>query len=364
MAKFCIKCGKPLAIGEICACIRTETSPEKSAQADSTINQSQANAETGCVTPAATISVPNYVMQEPPAYAKAYAQEYTYIKSSVKEPPPYALYETGTPQANSPYFEPLAQIVEDSPDEIAQKPIVQGTAFTPVNYLSRLVKVTVSIFKTPATMLQRFVAAQDYQVAVAYIVILALSIAGFMAVFFHQVNASFIEYTIQYDVISTLDANTAFPLGTIFVLTLACSIGLSALFAAVLLLLNRVMMKAETNFPQMLCVAGAKCIAAVPFVLAGMGVAFFSIKAAVILACLGLPLSYVFVAAALKSISAQEENKAAHILFLSFAVITIATVFAVRLLFPLCIPKIFATLFGPVDYSSISWIVFINYLFQ
>ena len=362
MAKFCIKCGKPLAVGEICACIWAETSPDKSTQAESMIETSQT--ETGCVAPAATISVPNYAMQEPPAYAKAYAQEYTYIKNPAKEPPPYALYETGTQPANSPFFEPLAQIVEESPKETAQESSVQGTAFTPVSYLSRLVKVTISIFKTPATMLQRFVAAQDYQVAIAYILILALSIAGLMALVFHEINVSFIEYTVQYDIINTLDANVAFPLGNIFALTLVCSIGLSALFAAILLLLNRVMMKAETNYLQMLCVAGAKCIAAVPFVLAGMGAAFFSIKAAVILAGLGLPLGYVFVTAALKSISTQEENKAAHILFLSFAAIVIATLITIRLLFPLCIPKILGTLFGPVDYSSIVWIIVINYLFQ
>lgn len=262
MAKFCVKCGKPLEEGEVCSC-----------QVQQPVQQ-------------ATTSQP---------------------------------------------------IVAQAP--VMQQPVAPSAAGI---YLKRLWAVAIGIFKAPATMLQSFVAAGDIHVALGFIIAHALAFAIFLTVFFNNIGSRISNAMGLYSSMlgsSSVSDSMKFPLVTIFFVTLLLTFGLACLFAAILLLFNKTVFKAETTYNHMLCVVSAKSIAVVPFMLVGILVAFISINWASFFVGAGILLAYFYVATALKGASAIDENKAIYTLFLSFVLFAIATGIVIAIFYSMYLPS-------------------------
>lgn len=209
------------------------------------------------------------------------------------------------------------------------------------SYLNRLWKVTLQIIKTPADMLKEYVKASDIELAFGYIGVQAIAIALFLLTLFSQVNSqlkSLFGGLGYFGGLLGVDA-IKFPLGKIFILTIIFSVVLSFAFAAVLFFVTKVIFKGETDFKKMICVAGAKSLAAVPFTVVAFICIFISISIAIFILCLGTILGYFYVASALKGASEIDENKSVYTLFISFALMVIVLGIVYKIALPMFMPS-------------------------
>lgn len=215
-------------------------------------------------------------------------------------------------------------------------------------YFSRLWNVTLQIAKTPADMLKKYVGASDVEVAFGYIGVQAIAIALFFIALFSKLNSLFDGFGLFGGLLG-LDS-IKFPLVKIFFLTITFSVGLSFAFAGILLFFTKVVFRAETDFKKMICVAGAKSIAAIPFTLVALILTFVNVSVGIFFLSLGTILGYFYVVYALKGAADIDDNKSIYILFLSFAILVIVFGIIIKIAIPMYMPSSSGLMKGGLNY--------------
>jgi H2-forming N5,N10-methylenetetrahydromethanopterin dehydrogenase-like enzyme len=214
----------------------------------------------------------------------------------------------------------------------------QGAASNKVGvFFSRFFKVTLQIVKTPADMLKKFVQASDIEVAFGYIGVQALAVSLFIVALFSKFN-SFVDSFGLFGSFLKMDSIKV-SLVKIFFVTLVVAIGISFIFAAVLLLFSKVVYKGETDYKKMICVAGAKSLAAAPFTLVGFILSFANVGCGIFFLSLGAILGYYYVAAAIKGAVTLDDNKTIYTLFFTFAVMIVVMFIIFKMVMPMYLPS-------------------------
>jgi hypothetical protein len=233
-------------------------------------------------------------------------------------------------------------------------------------YLKRFLAFLKFVLKKPATTLRQFTAAADFQVALGVIVINALAFGLFMLSFGGRIQAAIDKVISAFttallglsSITSALGGSSvsspasnplSLPLPTYFFLSLVLALLLSLLFAAILLMFNKAVFKANTAYKPMLCVVAANNLATAPFYLVAALVLFVSVPIAVMIALFGVVLSFFFTAAALKGGSSIDDDKAVYTLFLSYAVELVVMGIVIYLVAHMYLP---ASLNSLANYSS------------
>lgn len=287
MAKFCVNCGRPLQEGEVCNCTAQQPPVEQAAPQQ---------------------PVQQYIPQQPPVQQAA-------------------------PQQPVQQYIPQQQPVQQS----APQPAVPAQPAAPspaATYFKNMWDIVLGVVKTPAATLKSFAASGDTKTAIGFIAAYSILLSLFMLVLASKIGSLFSGLFSMFS-----SSSIKWPMAKIFFLTLIMAAGLAFLFAAILLLFNKTVFKADTTYAKMLCVASAKSLAAAPFIAVGILIGLIYVSWGIVFISFGMLLAYFFVAAALKGASEIDDDKALFTLFLSFAVLLIATYIVVRIGFPSCLPS-------------------------
>lgn len=196
MGKFCTKCGKPLAEGEICTCQATDN-----VQAMSDI-QMEAS-------------------QEQPQYQTQYQQEQPQYQQQAKQS-------------------------------------YQQTQQAVANHMSKAVGTFINMITQPITTGRQLVASNEIGVAVTFIILQAI-MSGFFALAVMAKIGGTAESVIGLLVGSYMDSSLKFPYGRIFILTVIASAMLSFLLA-LLLVAGNMMIKNTVTYGQMLNCAAVRSV--------------------------------------------------------------------------------------------------------
>lgn len=218
----------------------------------------------------------------------------------------------------------------------------QGQAAVPNNigvYFNRLWHVVTQTIKTPADMLKQYTEASDSQVAFGFIGAQAIAFALLLVILFGKLN-TVVSSTMGIFSYYLGGSSFEFPLAKIFITTVVLSVLLSVAFAGVLLFFTKVVFKGETDFMKMICVAGAKSLAVLPFTVVAILLVFINIYIAISIFSIGSILGYFYAAQALKGAVKIDENKSVYILFLSFAAMVIVNGITIKSAIPEILPSI------------------------
>lgn len=203
-------------------------------------------------------------------------------------------------------------------------------------------KVFKDFFRFPSSVLPSFTAAGDRKTALVFIILRALCFGLFMLVVCNQIKS--LMSSALGSVSGLLGSGAGklydFPLARIFFLSLVLSAGAAFLFAAIILLFVKYLLKAEASYDNALCVTASGSVAAVPFLLVGLLVVFLNMDIGFYIAAFGVLLQLLFTVLALGSFRAKDGEKSVYAFFLIFAVQAIVIAILVHIFAPMYLPKV------------------------
>lgn len=216
------------------------------------------------------------------------------------------------------------------------------TAVAAQAYLKQLWLLIVNIFKAPVSAAKSFAGSGDFRAAWGLVVIRALSFALFLTALCLRISAAVLDglRSFSSSLLGSTQAQSVlkFPLAKVFFLALITSFGIACLFAAILLLFNKVLFKTETDYLHMLCVSGVNSMAGAPFLLAGMLLLFLNVNLGICVALLGLILQPIFTVFALEGTSQIDRNKSVYTAFFSIAILMVCVCVVARLTYSMYLP--------------------------
>ncbi|MCY1712685.1 hypothetical protein [Caproiciproducens galactitolivorans] len=228
---------------------------------------------------------------------------------------------------------PSTPAPDTTPSAAQSAPVTPGAAQVYIKHIWELIKKS---FQAPSSMLRSFAASGDSKTAFGLIGIRALAFALFMLVLCTRITSSIMA--IVGKIYSGIQDYIQFPLAKVFFLSLLISFGVACLFAALLLLFNKYVGRAETTYNNMLCVAAGSGIAVIPFLLAGILLMFLNLNLGFCIAFFGSVLGLIFALAALPGASQIDSNKSVYVLFAASVVLLIAVYILIKLFFPVFLP--------------------------
>lgn len=228
---------------------------------------------------------------------------------------------------------PAAPVSDTTPSAAQSTPVTPGAAQIYIKHIWELIKKS---FQAPSSMLRSFAASGDNKTAFGLIGMRALAFALFMLVLCSRITASITA--VVGKIYSGIQDYIQFPLAKVFFLSLIISFGVACLFAALLLLFNKYVGKAETTYNNMLCVSAGSGIAVIPFLLAGILLMFLNLNLGFCIAFFGPVLALIFAFAALPGASQIDSNKSIYVLFAATAILLIAVYIIIKLFSPMFLP--------------------------
>lgn len=227
----------------------------------------------------------------------------------------------------------------------AQAPSAVQTPTAPAQPASTVVgrywKVCKDFFRFPSSVLPSFTASGDWHTALVFIITRALCFGLFMLVVFNRLKGS-ISFILDHatnDLTSSIGNQIFdFPLAKIFFLSLVLSAGAAFVFAAVVLLIEKCLFKAEASYSNALCATASGSFAAIPFLLIGLLVAFLNMSFGLYIAEFGILLQFLFTVLALGSFQVRNKEKAVYAYFLIFVVQAIVILLLIYFFGPMYLP--------------------------
>ncbi|SHO47105.1 YIP1 family protein [Anaerocolumna xylanovorans] len=331
MGNFCTQCGKRLEEGQTCDC------------------QSAAQQQAYTQVPPPPAAQQQAYTQVPPPPA-AQQQVYTQV------PPPPAVQQQAYTQAPPP--SPAVQ--QQTYTQVPPQPVMQGQAGQQVQivhaegYLKKLTDTVVRILKSPDKALGEFVGTKNSQIAIGIMVVQGLLFAAYMAALFSKVNSLLQTYFSLFsgalseleDALNYFGGSSEmlkFPLTKIFVISFILMVGLSLLFAGILLVVDKAFFRGETSYTHMLCASSGRSAALIPVTAAAIIVGFISPAWGLAVLMAGDILGYFFTGAALKAASTTESNKRIYCLFISVVIFGILTGIVIKIIYPMYLPETLKT---------------------
>ncbi len=220
MGKFCTKCGRPLAEGEICNCQTTG-------------------------------NVQNIQMETPqPEHEQTQQQYQAQYQQGQTQQQYQTQYQQG--QAQQQYKTQYEQQVQQSYQQTQQS--YQQTQQAVSDHMSKTVGTFINMVKQPITIGRQLVASNETGVAITFIILQAL-MSGFFALALMAKVGGTVEALIEGLVGGYMDSSLKFPYGRIFILTVLASVVLSFLLALLLMVGNMVIKNAVTYAQMLNCIA-------------------------------------------------------------------------------------------------------------
>lgn len=238
-------------------------------------------------------------------------------------------------QAGSEQQQETASLVTAPPVQTADAHVAVGAAQT---YLKHLWLSVVSIYRAPCNAPKAFSASGDVNTAWGFLVLHALSFALFLTVLCARISASILGLFPIVSDNETVKGFFQFPLAKVFFLALVSSFALACLFAAILLLSQKVFFKVNTTYRHMLLVSGTEGLAAVPFLLAGMLLLFLNINFGICVALVGLILQPVFTFFALQGASPSNPDKSVYSVLISLVLLAVCMLIVTRITYSMYLP--------------------------
>lgn len=225
MGKFCTKCGRPLAEGEICNC--------------QTTGNMQSMPDIRMETPQQEQGQPQQQYQK----GQLQQQYHTQYQQSQPQQQYQTQYQQG--QAQQQYQTQYQQQAQQS---------YQQTQQAVSDHMSKTVGTFINMVKQPITIGRQLVASNETGVAISFIILQAL-MSGFFALTLMAKVGGTVEALIEGLVGGYMDSSLKFPYGRIFILTVLASAVLSFLLALLLMVGNMVIKNVVTYAQMLNCIA-------------------------------------------------------------------------------------------------------------
>lgn len=273
MAKFCTKCGRPLAEGEICTCEQTNQNiQEAQPQPEQGMQQSQPQPEQGA-------------------------------------------------QQSQPQSEQGMQQSQPQPEQVCiNQPSQQMKGQNISAYLKKLVSLFKNIIQFPATQGTNFVISEDRNSALGLIGVQAVFSAVFALVVASKVGSLF-------NVVGGIFSKAVkMPYFRIFIVTLIISFALSCVLAGILLGIS-ILFKNKITYQAALCVTAVRSVALASVTIIAILLAFLNLGYGIVLFFMGNLAGICYMLSAFPITSQENRNKAAIIMFLSVLIFALIASF-------------------------------------
>lgn len=219
MGKFCTRCGRPLADGEVCNCQSAAPQPQQAAP-------EQAAAP-----------------QEQPQYQQAAPQE-------------QQQYQQAAPQGQPQYQQAASQGQPQYQQMAPQQPSAAS------NYFKELWSTALSVFKAPVTAGKKYVAEGNFKLALGYLAVQAI-LAMILGMTFEARSGLATLGSYDFWSGSTNAGAVALSYVKVFFITIILSALFSAMLAGLLLAFNCIA-KNKMTFKNALCLASVRSIVLAP----------------------------------------------------------------------------------------------------
>ena len=282
MAKFCRYCGRPLAEGEVCICTAAPvTTPDAPMPQEApVIPQTPTVPET----PVQKEAVPIVPEVQPPVQPSMQAPVQQPLQQPVLQPQqpvapvtantfcrycgrPLAEGEVCTctaPQGVAPQgAAPTGYSAPGQGVPAYGAPVYSAPAApSPVGqYLSKMWKVILEVFKHPFTAGSKFVSEGDFQTALGFIALQSLAVALF-----------FMSFPLKFNHLANKISNNSdtnpFPTVKTFFVSFFGAFATACIFALLLFAFIK-LAKKDTDYKHMLCVSGLHSLTSTPLILLG-----------------------------------------------------------------------------------------------
>lgn len=301
MAKFCIYCGRPLKDGEVCSCRQQ-------------MNRTQPPEDTARQTVAAASS-----------------------ENSAPERPVDGGQDASAHSTAQAAGQRTA-FTQESAAASAAPPVPASAAAA---YFRHLWDFMLRTLKAPASVLGAFAVSGDQVTAFGTIVFSSLFKALFVITVFSHFNSALSGFFRRLPYIGAyLTKDTAavsFPLGRIFLTVLLTDFGLFCLLGAILLLVGKVFFRIGISYQNTLCIAAAKSVAAMPFLVLGILCALVNVRLGIAVVLLSVIFKFLFTVLASEGIF-SDRNRMVYILLISFILLAVCTYGVLRLTLPAYLP--------------------------
>ena len=247
MGKFCTKCGRPLAEGEVCNCQSAAPQPQAQPVAPTPVEPTPAPQQGQYVqeTPVAPVQ-PQYQQTAPqvqPQYQQAAQQGQPQYQQAAQQGQPQ--YQQAAPQMQ-PQYQQMAP----------QQPSAAGT------YFKELWSTALNIFKAPATEGKKYVAEGKFKFAIGYMVVQAV-LAVILGMTFEGRSGLATLGSYDFWSGSTDTGMVALAYVKVFFITLVLSALFSVMLAGLILGFNAIA-KNHMTFKNALCLASVRSIVLAP----------------------------------------------------------------------------------------------------
>ncbi len=268
MPKFCTKCGRPLAEGEICTCQQPQAAQSAGQAMQSQPQQQAAQFSGQTMQSQPQQQAAQFSGQGMPQQAQAGQFSGQAMQS---QPQPQAAQSAGQGMPQQPQAGQFSGQAVPPPQMQQFQGMPQGVPYTGVPYGMQQPKqpsgagkffkdfagTFVNVIKSPMEGGKNFVASADYLVAGAYILVQAFLVALY-GVIFEAGIASYINKMLGF-----WGGSISMPYVKVFFVTFALSVVFSAALAGILLAFS-LMFGNKTNYQSMLCVTALRSIGIAP----------------------------------------------------------------------------------------------------
>ena len=261
---FCIYCGKKLEEGEVCGCRSQEATIENQA-AEATVSQGQQTQEQSSVPVETVVGTQNQG------------------------------------QTNQQFQEQSAQQFQQQTSQAVEKSSA---------YLRQLVGSLLKVLKKPVEAGKKFAASADKKIAIGFIVIQAFLSGVFVMILCNKING---VAKAAGSFIGDVDSRYLFSLPKVLLLTVIGSVLLSFAMAA-LLFAGVKLLKGNTTFWHMVCVASVRSVGKSIFSALAVIISFLNLTWGIGIFILSALIGWIFMIPVMQSAAALSENKQVYMI--------------------------------------------------